>query len=136
MLGLELTFMWITGCLFWFQDLMMDIAVKAQDAGLELNFNIFVTCLCDPEAVPHIPRLEVTMEKPTMKTHLAPFLSTSPDNEAASPSPSARAGGGLAIAVCGPRALTNEAQNTVALLSPAQMRRLGGVELHVEHFSL
>ncbi|KAH7104492.1 iron reductase [Auriculariales sp. MPI-PUGE-AT-0066] len=122
------------GCLFWFSDLMRDIADKSRQCGLQLHFNVFVTCLCNPEAVPPIPELTVTMDKPSMRAHLTPFLSPTPtDAEASASLPT---NGGLGIAVCGPRGLTNEAQNTVAMLSPSQMTRLGGAELFVEHFSL
>lgn len=67
-----------------------------------------------------------------MRAHFALFLNSA-DKEAGRPDTT---GGGLGVAVCGPNELTREAQNAVALLSPAQMKRLGGISLHTEHFCL
>jgi ferric-chelate reductase len=34
-----------------------------REEGLEVRFTVFVTCLCDPEAVPDIDGLQVTIER-------------------------------------------------------------------------
>ncbi|KZW01965.1 hypothetical protein EXIGLDRAFT_760198 [Exidia glandulosa HHB12029] len=120
------------GCIFWFAPLFLDIANKAKGSSIDVHFSIYVTCLCNPEAVPDIPGFDVTMDKPSMRSHMALFLNGS-DKEAGN---LAATGGGLGVAVCGPNDLIREGQNTIATLSPAQVKRLGGVSLHTEHFSL
>lgn len=42
---------------------------------LDLHFLIYVTCLCDPEAVPVIPNSDVLTEKPTAHGILNEFVS-------------------------------------------------------------
>lgn len=95
----------------------------AKDSSVYLHITVFVTCLCDPEAVPSIPNLDVLIEKPSVMRLLEPLLSESE-------------GGGIALAVSGPESLTTEALNTVASLSMAQQRSTGGVSLHTEVFAL
>lgn len=120
------------GAIAWFEPLLRDIARKAKGSSLDVHISVYVTCLCDPEAVPDIYNMDVTLDKPSMKSHLSLFLTASGDKETATlPS-----GGGLGMAVCGPADLTREAQNTMARLTPAQMLLLGGVSLHTEQFSL
>jgi ferric-chelate reductase len=45
-----------------------------RDSNLELRFTVFVTCLCDPEAVPDIEGLEVTIERPVPGRMLKRFI--------------------------------------------------------------
>ncbi|KAF8587338.1 iron reductase [Ramaria rubella] len=120
------------GSISWFSPMLLDIANKVQGSSLELHIQIFVTCLCDPEAVPVIPNCDVTIEKPNVAHLLEPFLTQRTDVEA-----SARGGdGGVAVAVSGPESLTSEAQNVIARVSAARTRKMGGLALHTEIFSL
>ncbi|GAA5940446.1 hypothetical protein JCM1841_003053 [Sporobolomyces salmonicolor] len=44
--------------------------------------------------------------------------------------------GGLGVAVCGPRGMVAELRNAVASIPLAKQVRIGGVEMHVEHFDV
>ena len=57
----------------------MDIAnTVAPSQSLDLHISIFVTCLCDPSAVPPIPNSDVTVFRPSV-TELLRELVTPPD---------------------------------------------------------
>ncbi|KIJ45511.1 hypothetical protein M422DRAFT_29647 [Sphaerobolus stellatus SS14] len=123
------------GAINWMASMLNDIATKAQDSSIDLHIKIFVTCLCDPEAVPTIPNSEVTIEKPKITNLISPFLSAKGGIETGK---SGQGGGtgGLAVVVSGPRRLTFEAQNVIAQVPASTTRRIGGIALHTEVFSL
>ena len=59
--------------------MLMDIAnTVAPSQSLDLHISIFVTCLCDPSAVPPIPNSDVTVFRPSV-TELLRELVTPPD---------------------------------------------------------
>ncbi|KAJ6458581.1 iron reductase [Mycena vitilis] len=56
------------GAINWFAPYLMQIATMAArpDSGIDLRIRIFVTCLCDPTAVPKIPGCTVTEARPSV----------------------------------------------------------------------
>ena len=71
----------------------MDIAnTVAPSPSLDLHISIFVTCLCDPSAVPPIPNSDVTVFRPSV-TELLRELVTPPDERSHTISTHARLGG-------------------------------------------
>ncbi|TDL15891.1 hypothetical protein BD410DRAFT_82137 [Rickenella mellea] len=67
------------GCIDWFAHMLMDIATAAAapDAQLDLHITIFVTCLCNPEAVPPIPNCDVVIQRPSVRRLLGDLASSS-----------------------------------------------------------
>ncbi|KAG8805431.1 hypothetical protein FRC17_005522, partial [Serendipita sp. 399] len=91
------------GCIRWFSSQLEDIAnAAAKCPSLDLHMKFFVTCLCDPEALPDIPNSEVTMTKPSISNLLDQFV------HGASP----LATRGLGVATSGPASLVDEARNS------------------------
>lgn len=114
--------------------MLADIALKAQNSSITLRIEVFVTCLCNPGAVPSIPNCEVIIERPRIAKLLDAFIDGSMDIETGK---HGRADvDGLAMAVSGPRALTREAQKAVAGISVGRTRKIGNMVLHTEEFSL
>jgi len=111
--------------------MLLDIANKAI-GSLDFSIQVFVTCLCDPEAVPVIPNCEVKVERPHVAQLLESFIMPRTNIEAGK----GRGDGGVGVAVSGPTALATEAQNAVARVPAAITRRLGGLALHTEIFNL
>ncbi|KAJ7037152.1 hypothetical protein C8F04DRAFT_1209918 [Mycena alexandri] len=68
------------GAINWFAPQLMQIATLAArpDSGLDLRICIFVTCLCDPDAVPDIPGCTVTEARPIVGTVLSRLLDPRP----------------------------------------------------------
>ncbi|KAJ7868125.1 hypothetical protein B0H13DRAFT_1897279 [Mycena leptocephala] len=67
----ELVWCWCVrsfGAINWFAPYLLQITTLAArpDSGLDLRIRIFVTCLCDPSAVPHIPGCTVTEARPSV----------------------------------------------------------------------
>nr|GAT50545.1 iron reductase [Mycena chlorophos] len=64
------------GAINWFSDQLLQIATRAAhpSSPLDLRIRIFVTCLCDPDAVPRIPGCTVTEVRPSVKDVLATLL--------------------------------------------------------------
>ncbi|KAJ3827208.1 iron reductase [Lentinula raphanica] len=139
----------------WFTSLILPIAnVVADSPELDLPISAYVTCLCNPEAVPPIPNSDVLMlaQRPdTLKIlENAVVLAGGSDNEdvkyqGSTPEPSEASAklqwvglGGAGVAVCtsGPGTLTREASNAVAKSSLLRESELGGVGLHTEVFSV
>jgi ferric-chelate reductase len=133
----------------------MDIATAAAGSSLDLHLSIFVTCLCNPEAVPRIPNLDVTIHRPSVTAILQRLVSSSSsrspstdleDGSAENGSADEKThevieswtpeGGGVGVCASGPCSLTREAQNAVARLSATRGVELGGIALHTELFSL
>lgn len=59
-----------SGQIDWFASALMDIAAVAAHSAssktpLYLHISIYVTCLCNPEAVPHIPNCDVSIIRPS-----------------------------------------------------------------------
>lgn len=120
------------GSISWFSPMLLDIANKAQSSSLNLHIQIFVTCLCDPEAVPIIPNCDISIEKPKVAQLLEPLLTPHTDVE----TKAGRGDGGVAVAVSGPESLAWEAQNVVARIAAGKAKRVGGLALHTDIFSL
>jgi ferric-chelate reductase len=125
------------GHIHWVAPMLVDIAtVVAGCPSLDLHFSIFVTCLCDPEAVPRIPNSVVTMERPTAHQLLSSMI-TSPADGGMDGLGWVGLGGGLGVCASGPRELTREATNAVAKLSlSGGAAEVGTVGLHAETFVL
>ncbi|KAI0640857.1 iron reductase [Trametes meyenii] len=54
------------GCIQWFAPMLMEIANTVAGTSLDLHVSIFVTCLCNPEAVPAIPNSDVVITRPSV----------------------------------------------------------------------
>lgn len=125
--------------------MLMDIANAAADSSLDLHISIFVTCLCDPEAVPPIPNSTTTIIRPDVHRLLEQVLSPHPaDGDVEGESESRGAGqaeavtgqGGVGVCASGPESLTCESANAVARLAPSHAKSVGRIALHTEVFSL
>ena len=154
-------------CIKWFSSALVDIAIAAAAASsttaipLDLHISIYVTSLCDPEAIPAIPNSDVTLMRPSLYrvldelTSFSPPTSTNSSHPVLSPGsvekhdassdlesgkyklPEIREGGGVAVCVSGPQSLMRQAANAVAKLQMSGRGiRLGGISLHTEAFSL
>lgn len=140
------------GNISWFAPMLADIANTAVNSSVDLHMSIFVTCLCDPEAVPKIPNCDVTMNRPSMYGLLQNLTGSQKGPSSSScadkveedgterhgvgrPETSGR-GGGVAVCASGPASLMTEAQNAVARLGVTRGIELGGVAIHVEQFTL
>ncbi|KAI0312563.1 hypothetical protein OF83DRAFT_1145534 [Amylostereum chailletii] len=158
-----------TGCVDWFAPMLAEIAhaAAAPGSGLDLHVSIFVTCLCNPEALPPIPNSVVSIERPSvaalLKEMITPPPPRAPSREGEGEAFGADAkggvervveveagagagleaglgwvgeGGGVAVCASGPESMTREAHNAVARLGVRHSRRMGGIALHTEVFSL
>jgi len=145
----------------------MDIAnaaalSSASEDPLELHISIYVTCLCNPEAVPPIPNCDVTVIRPSIyrvlmdlttpnaaKLGSRPSLTASPETasdldieiekeeQVKGKLSWVEDGGGLAVCASGPEGLVREASNAVARMKlSGRAHRLGGIGLHTEVFTL
>ena len=72
----------------------MDIATAAASpsSGLELHISVYVTCLCNPEAIPPIPNCDVSIVRPSiyrvlMDLMTPPAYSSSSSSSSPSSSP-------------------------------------------------
>jgi ferric-chelate reductase len=140
------------GSIAWFESQLMDIATAAAGSAIDLHLSIFVTCLCNPENVPPIPNLDVTIHRPSVTTILQDLLfpsllreedseegiTTRPEKEKddGTPNPWVPTGGGVAVCASGPETMTREAQNAVARMAMTKGVELGGIALHTELFSM
>ena len=125
------------GHIHWVAPMLMDIAtVVAGCPSLDLHISIFVTCLCDPEAVPPIQNSVVTIERPTARQLLNDMI-TPPADGATDGLRWVGLGGGLGVCASGPSELTREVANAVAKLSlSGSTAGIGSVGLHTENFVL
>ncbi|KAJ3766319.1 iron reductase [Lentinula raphanica] len=112
----------------WFTSLILSTAnVVADCPDLDLQISVYVTCLCNPEAVPSIPNSDVLdLTTPLARKGECCFASAKLQWVAL--------GGGIAVCASGPGSLTREASNAVAKSS--LLRKIGGVGLHTEVFSV
>lgn len=126
----------------WFSPMLLEIARTAKGSSVDLHMSIFVTCLCNPEAVPNIPNCDVTIERPAVHRLLHDFVSSAGAPEfggsekGKSKAPSIGSGGDLAVCAAGPEAMTREAKNAIARLTMSQRMQLGKVACHTELYSL
>ncbi|KAF8956845.1 ferric reductase like transmembrane component-domain-containing protein [Flammula alnicola] len=144
------------GSIDWFAPALMDIANVAASSStsstpLDLHISIYVTCLCNPEAVLPIPNCDVTIirpsvyrvlrdltdpRKPASKGEL-PTTHSDMNVNVGSKLPCVEDGGGLAVCASGPEGLIREAANAVARIQMSgRGGELGGVGLHTEIFTL
>ena len=133
---------------------------------LELHITIYVTCLCDPGAVPQVPNCDVLLARPRVGEVIKRVIDGSPDpanqveegdlvvgetsqsddcqkmmEESESCATHtlgpAAAGSGLAVCASGPRELTREAANATAALSASKRgRELRSIGLHTEVYAI
>jgi len=127
-------------CMNWFSPMLIEIARAAKGSSIDLHISIYVTCLCNPEAVPNIPNCDVSVERPTVHRLLNDFVSSAgrPEFEESGKGKSKGIGGegGLAVCVAGPEAMTRETKNGVARLTMSRGMELGRVACHTELYSL
>ena len=132
--------------------MLIDIANMALGTSLDLHVSIFVTCICDPEAIPDIPNSDITLVRPSVHDLLDDLLtppeskfpkSSTPDIEDTPAKSSCGSklgwvglGGGVAVCASGPESLAREAQNAVARIGFTRGVELGGIALHTEVFSI
>jgi len=128
----------------WVAPMLMDIAdAAAEESSLDLHISIFVTCLCDGPALPAIPNSTVMTKRPDVYQLLARILSPAlveddVEDESQRKAVNGRVAcqGGVGVCASGPESLTREAANAVARLGSVHGRRVGGIALHTEVFSL
>ncbi|KAK0234313.1 iron reductase [Armillaria fumosa] len=109
----------------WFAPMLMDITNAATPA-LDVHVSIYVTCLCNPDAVPPIPNSDVIFERPTFGKVLGDLVKCPGDGK----NGKGRSSRGVGVCVCGPESLVREASNAVARLG------MGDLGLHTEVFSM
>lgn len=148
------------GAINWFAPYLCQIAARAAhpDAHLTLTIRIFVTCLCDPGAVPRIPGCTVTEARPSVTSVLAEVLDPACASLSASRSSSElelevealptnalekgaacahAGGGGVAVFAAGPASLIRVAGNAVVRANlSARGRKAGGVAFCAEAFTV
>lgn len=123
-------------------------------APVSLHMSVYVTCLCDPGAVPEIPNCDVMMVRPDVYRILDDLVSPCRDGderddggakgrelevskEVMAPEVSAAGGGGVGVCASGPASLVREASNAVARLGlTRRAMEMGGIDIHTEVFSL
>lgn len=68
------------GSIKWFAPMLIDIANTASNSStLDVYISVYVTCLCNPEAIPDIPNCNVTLLRPSVY-HLLHDLTTPPSS--------------------------------------------------------
>jgi len=124
--------------------MLVDIAdAAAEEPTLDLHISIFVTCPCDEPELPAIPNSTVTTTRPDVHQLLARMVSPALVEDDMEDESRRKAGnhrvvcqGGVAVCASGTESLTREAANAVARLGSVHGRRVGGIALHTEVFSL
>lgn len=127
--------------------MLTEIANTVEGTSLDLHVSIYVTCLCNPQAVPPIPNSEVSIYRPSVSKLLRELV-TPPDqvssddaSDKQSKSLSAKLewvglGGGVGVCASGPESLIRESQNAVAKMGILRGLELGGIGLHTELFAV
>ncbi|KAG1829258.1 hypothetical protein EV424DRAFT_1381700 [Suillus variegatus] len=124
--------------------MLIDIATAASSSTVDLHISIFVTCLCDPEAVPHIPNSIVTLLRLPIQSLLKDFISL-PSSFAKEDSIEIQCdesqkmvglGAGVAVWASSSESLRGDAQNAVARSGLTMGVDVGGIALHTELFTL
>ncbi|KAG1827895.1 hypothetical protein EV424DRAFT_1554993 [Suillus variegatus] len=143
----RIKFTWCIGSfgqIEWFAPMLTDIATAASNNTIDLHISIFVTCLCNPEAVTHVPNSIVTLSRLSIQDLLKDFISLPPSSEKED-SIETRCdesqklmglGGGIAVCASGPESLTRDAQNADARLGLTMGMYVRGIALHTELFTL
>lgn len=135
----------VSGCIDWYAPILMDLAHTVANTSLDLHISIFVTCLCNPEAVPPIPNSDICILRPSVATLLQELVTPPSDNGAddndGNSSLKAKLnwsglGGGVAVCAAGPESLTTETRNAAAKLALTRGLEIGGVGLHTETFAV
>lgn len=130
----------------------------ALSSSFDLHISIFVTCICNPDAIPSIPNSDVTIYRPSVTALLREMTTAPPTASGDVQSLSAASldedveeigekvvrsklpwiglGGGVGVCASGPESLIREAQNAVAKLGVVRGREIGGIGLHSELFAL
>ncbi|KAI0691823.1 iron reductase [Cytidiella melzeri] len=129
------------GCIEWFSPMLMDIANASAGSSLDIHFSIYVTCLCNPEAVPAIPNSEVNIYRPSVGKMLRELVTAPARGDAGEKVSEAKLewvglGGGVGVCASGPEGLIRETQNAVAKMGALRGVQLGGIGLHTELFAL
>ncbi|EED79026.1 hypothetical iron reductase [Postia placenta Mad-698-R] len=144
----RIEFVWCVrsyGCIEWYAPILMDLAHTVANTSLDLHISIFVTCLCNPEAVPLIPNSDVCILRPSVATLLQELVTPPSDNGAddndGNSSLKAKLnwsglGGGVAVCAAGPESLTTETRNAAAKVALTRGLEIGGVGLHTETFAM
>jgi ferric-chelate reductase len=124
-IGVESIASCFPGAILWFAPMFMALGKAAEDSSVDLSFKFYVTCLCDPEAIPPIPNCTVSISKPIISESLQPLLTHA-----------ASTAGGVGILASGPESLTRGTQNALAKIKPMTAASVGGIGLHTELFAL
>ncbi|KAG8935915.1 hypothetical protein FRC02_005670 [Tulasnella sp. 418] len=130
----HITFIWCLrskGHISWFSRYFQKIGQVASDTSLDIlvRFRFYITCPCDPAAIPNIPNMTILESKPDISQCLSDFLV---DDHLVSPI----GGSGVGVVASGPERLTTDTRNAVAKIGPSLARRVGGIELHTEAYTL
>ncbi|KAF9553360.1 hypothetical protein CPC08DRAFT_697815 [Agrocybe pediades] len=80
------------GSIDWFAPALMDIANAAtlssvSSTPIEVHISIYVTCLCNPEAIPQIPNCDVSMIRPSIYRVLLDLTAPPEQPSSSAPSP-------------------------------------------------
>ncbi|KAJ8579435.1 hypothetical protein M405DRAFT_835804 [Rhizopogon salebrosus TDB-379] len=118
----------------WFAPMLIDIGTAASNSSINLHISIYVTCLCDPEAVPAIPNSIVMPSRPSVHDPLASFINLPCENEDSRDTVTKR----RRVAVCASdsESITREARNPAARIGLTASIDVGGIALHTGLFSL
>ncbi|KAG1794714.1 hypothetical protein EV424DRAFT_1547869 [Suillus variegatus] len=123
-----------------------DLLSSSSNSTIDLHISIFVTCLWDPEAVPHIPNTIGTLSRPSIQNLLKDFnnLPSSSNKEdsieircdESQAQKMVGLGGGVAVCTSGSESLTKDAQNAVVRLGLIMGVDVGRIALHTDLFTL
>ena len=151
------------GAIRWFGSLLNTIARQAAACpDLDLHITIYVTCLCDPDAVPQTPNCDVLLARPkigevikrvvygtpdpakqveegdlTMQSDCCEKMTEESESCGTHTLGPAAAGSGLAVCASGSQELTREAANVMAALSASKKgRELRSIAFHTEVYAI
>ncbi|KAI0721429.1 iron reductase [Fomitopsis betulina] len=126
------------GCINWHSQMLTELANAVAGTSLDLHITIFVTCLCDPDAVATIPNSDIVLLRPVVGKLLRQFVTPPSTGEITEQLKLAWVGLGSGVAVCaaGPESLTTETRNAAAKLTLTRGTELGGVGLHTETYTM
>lgn len=118
--------------------MLTELANAVAGTSLDLHITIFVTCLCDPDAVATIPNSDIVLLRPVVGKLLRQFVTPPSTGEITEQLKLAWVGlgGGVAVCAAGPESLTTETRNAAAKLTLTRGTELGGVGLHTETYTM